>query len=86
MGNVIFLMISAHELTSNDEYLDAANRFALKSMELFLGDGSPLPRTSHVHDHYEAVTNGDTLMMAFLRLWLAKNRLERQVPLIFTDR
>lgn len=57
---------------------------------LLLGDrvlsGSPVPRASQVHDHYEAVTNGDTLMMALLRLWLVENRPESKVGLIYCDR
>lgn len=63
VGNVILLMLNAHEITSNDGYLQAAHHFARKGVELFLADGCPLPKTSHAHDHYEAVTNGDTLMM-----------------------
>lgn len=39
-----------------------------------------------MHNHYEAVTNGDTLMMALLKLWLMQNRPESKVTLIFTDR
>jgi hypothetical protein len=86
MGNVILLMLNAHELTSEDRYLQAADRFAREGVELFLADGCLLPKASHVHDHYEAVTNGDTLMMALLKLWLVQNRPESKVTLIFTDR
>lgn len=86
MGNVILLMLNAYEFTSADRYLHAADRFACKGVELFLADGCPLPKASHVHDHYEAVTNGDILMMALLKLWLVQNRPESKVALIFTDR
>lgn len=86
MGNVILLMLNAHELTSETEYLHAADRFARRAIEFFLDDGCPLPKASHVHDHYEAVTNGDTLMMALLKLWMVKNRPESKIALIFTDR
>jgi hypothetical protein len=86
MGNVILLMLNAHELTSEDGYLQAADHFARKGVELFLAGDCPLPKASHVHDHYEAVTNGDTLMMAFLKLWLVKNRPTSKISLIFTDR
>jgi len=86
MGNVILLMLNAHELTGEQKYLEAADRFAQKGLELFLGDGCPLPRASHVHDHYEAVTNGDTLMMALLRLWQVQNEPKRKLALVFTDR
>ena len=86
MGNVILLMVNAHELTGEHKYLEAADRFAQKGVELFLGDGCPLPRASHVHAHYEAVTNGDTLMMALLRLWQVQNEPDRKLALVFTDR
>jgi hypothetical protein len=86
MGGVILLMLGAHELTGDAGYLDAADRFAEKGVELFLGDACPLPRASHVHDHYEAVTNGDTLMMALLRLWQVQDKPTRKLKLVFTDR
>jgi len=63
MGNVILLMLDAHELTGRPDYLDAADRFAQRGVDLFLTNDSPLPKASHLHDHYEAVTNADTLMM-----------------------
>jgi hypothetical protein len=86
VGNVILLMLNAHELTTEDEYLQEAEGLARRGIELFLNDGCPLPKASHMHDHYEAVTNGDTLMMAFLRLWLGQNRPGSDVALVFTDR
>ena len=79
-------MLNAHELTSEGKYLRAADRFARRGAELFLSDNCPLPKASHAHDHYEAVTNGDTLMMAFLRLWMVQNGLGSKVTLTFTDR
>jgi hypothetical protein len=86
LGNVILLMLNAHELTSEDKYLQTAGRFARRGVELFLDDDCPLPKASHAHDHYEAVTNGDTLMMALLRLWLVQNGFGSKVTLVFTDR
>ena len=86
MGNVILLMLNAHELTNEAKYSKAAERFARKGIELYLGDGCPLPAASHVHDHYEAVTNGDTLMMALLRLWQVQNGPGADLELVFTDR
>ena len=86
MGGVILLMLAAHELTGDDEYLVAADRFARQGVELFLGDGCSLPKASHVHDHYEAVTNGDTLMMALLHLWQVENEPAPKLDLVFTDR
>lgn len=86
LGNVVLLMLNAYELTSENKYLQAADRFARQSVELFLTDSCPLPKASHVHNHYEAVTNGDTLMMSLLRLWQVKNRPKSKGALIFTDR
>jgi hypothetical protein len=86
MGGVILLMLGARELTGDGAYLDAADGFAQKGVELFLGDGLALPKASHVHDHYEAVTNGDTLMLALLRLWQVQNKPMLKCELVFTDR
>lgn len=63
----------------------ADEKAALRFGDRFLIDGA-LPKASHVHDHYEAVTNGDTLMMALLRLWLVENRPESEVGLVYCDR
>jgi hypothetical protein len=68
MGQVIKLMLNAHELTSDKRFLNRADHFARWSIKTFVDD-SPLPRASHRHDHYEAVTGGDALMMAILELW-----------------
>lgn len=86
MGNVILLMLGAHELTGQPDYLNTADRFAQRGVDLFLTDGSPLPKASHLHDHYEAVTNADTLMMALLRLWQVRYKPNLNLNLVFTDR
>jgi hypothetical protein len=86
MGNVIFLMLNGHELTGDAQYLAAADRFAETGIALFLDDACPLPKASHVHDHYEAATNGDTLMMALLRLWQVRTAPAQKLTLVFTDR
>ncbi|HDP33481.1 MAG TPA: hypothetical protein ENN29_00030 [Candidatus Hydrogenedentes bacterium] len=85
VGEAVWLMLNAYELTGEEKYLDAAERFAQESADLFLSD-NPLPKASHAHNHYEAVTNGDTLMMALLRLWAIKNNIETKTPLTYTDR
>jgi len=86
VGCVVFLMLDAYELTGDARYLAAADRLARKGMELFLGDGCPLPKASHRHDHYEAVTNGDTLILGLFRLWLVQNGQPSKVRLVYTDR
>jgi hypothetical protein len=85
LGCAIWLMLDAYELMEEDEYLRAAERFAQNAVDLFVDD-NPLPRASHVHEHYEAVTNGDTLMMALLRLWLVNQQPQANINLVYTDR
>jgi len=85
-GGVIWLMLNVYELTGDRQYLDRADYFGRQAVKLFLSDGSPLPKTNTKYDHYEAVTGGDTLMMALLRLWIAQNRPAADVCLIYTGR
>ncbi len=85
LGDAVWLMLNAHELTGDQRYLQAANRFASEGIKLFLQDRA-LPKASHAHDHYEAVTNGDTLMMALLRLWMIEHRPDALTALTYTDR
>lgn len=85
IGDVIWLMLNAHELTGDDTYLQAADKFARKAVATFL-DLGPLPRASQQHPHYEAVTNGDTLMMALLKLSLVQDPPDSNVNLTYTNR
>jgi pectate lyase-like protein len=85
IGDAIWLMLNGHELTSDDIYLQAADTFAQKAVATYL-DLGPLPRASQQHTHYEAVTNGDTLMMALLKLSLVQNPPESSVDLTYTNR
>lgn len=86
LGSVILLMLEAQELTGEEQYLQAAEHFAAQGVRLFLAEGGPLPKASHVHDHYEAVTNGDTLMLALLQLWQTRQRPEVEPRLVYCDR
>lgn len=86
LGSVILLMLNARELTNDEQYLQAAERFAEQAMRLFLAEDNPLPKASHVHDHYEAVTNGDTLMLALLQLWQTGHRPDVKLRLVDCDR
>ena len=81
----IELMLNAHELTGDRAYLQRAEHFARWSIQTYLGDSS-LPRASHRHDHYEAVTGGDALMMALLDLWTVKQGRQDEVDLVWVDR
>ena len=86
VGCVIQLLLYAHELTGEQAYLARAEALAAEAVQIFTGDGCPLPKASHVHDHYEAVTGADTLMMALLALWARQQTPPRDLGLIFTDR
>ena len=86
LGDVIYLMLGAYEITGEKKYLDRADYFAQRAVGIFLNDGVPLPRASSKHAHYEAITRGDTLMMALLDLWATKSLPEKKLQLIYNDR
>ncbi|MHC4636501.1 MAG: hypothetical protein ACYTBV_03220 [Planctomycetota bacterium] len=86
VGNVIFLMVAAHELSGDAKYLNRADYFAGKAIEIFFDNDSPLPKASSIHQHYETVTRCDTLMMSFLKLWEAHNQPGKKLSLIFNER
>ena len=70
LGDAIFLMAGAYELTGDQQFLNRADHFGNMALEMFFDNDSPLPRATSVHDHYEAnINRPDTLMMALLRLW-----------------
>jgi len=85
LGDVIFLMLAGREITGEQRYLDRADHFANKAIGLFLSD-STLPAASSKHNHYEAITRGDTLMMALLKLWAVKSCPAVELNLIYNDR
>ena len=86
LGNVIFLMVVSHELSGDAKYLNRADHFAEKAIEIFFDADSPLPRASSIHQHYETVTRCDTLMMSLLKLWEAHNQPDKKLSLVYTDR
>lgn len=86
VGSVIQLLLYAHELTGEQAYLARAEALGAEAVQMFTGDGCPLPKASHAHDHYEAVTGGDTLMMSLLALWARQQSPPRDLGLVFTDR
>ena len=85
VGQAIALQVAAYRLTGRPEYLARADHFGRLAVERFFGP-STLPAASSRSGHYEALTRGDTLVMALLDLWLAANRPGVELPLIFTDR
>ena len=68
------------------EELDRAEQLATKSIATFFPDDSPLPKASSLHDHYEAITRADTLVMALLNLWAAKTKPDMHLGLTWSER
>jgi len=86
MADAIFHMLACYKLTGRDYYIDRADYFARKAVEIFLDDTSPLPRASSEHDHYETITGGDDLMMALLDLWAIENMPKKDLHLVYDHR
>lgn len=86
LGHVIYLMLGAYELTGEKRYLERADHFAQRAIKLFFDDTSPLPKATSKHEHYEAVTGGDTLMMAMLKLWATRSKPDMKLRLAYCDR
>lgn len=72
VADAIALMLSAYRTTGDRNYLDRADHFGRMGVRFFFDGESGLPRASSKHDHYEAITRGDTLALELLDLWLAK--------------
>ena len=85
-GATLWLLLDAHELDAAAGYLARADHFARQAVELIFGDGCPLPKANTKYAHYEAVTGGDTLAMALLRLWVAQHRPGLDVSFQFSGR
>jgi hypothetical protein len=85
MGHAIGLLVETYRLESEDRYLERARYFAQEAVKLFCDDG-PLPRASSTHEHYEAITRADTLMMWLLNLWIVENQSMRNIWLVHNDR
>ena len=85
-GDAIWLLVEAHRMTGRKEYLPRAEQLAAKAVDVYFPDGCPLPKASPTHNHYEAITRGDTLAAALLNLWAAKNRPDLELNLQWVDR
>ncbi len=68
LAEAIQLMLRAHEITGDAVYLKRADYFGRRASALFLTGGSPLPKVTSAHDHYETITGGDDLMLAMFDL------------------
>ncbi len=86
MGDVIFHLMAAYAITGDSKYLKRAELFAKIAIDCFLTEDSALPKASSRHDHYEAITRADTMMMALLKLWQTQNMPDLNINLIYTDR
>ena len=79
-------MIVAYELSGQKYYLDRAEYFAEKAVEIFIDDTSPLPKASTVDNQYETITGGDDLMLALLELSLAKKKPGKKLRSTYNHR
>jgi hypothetical protein len=86
IGDAIIHLLAAHEISGERKYLQRAAHFAKIGEEYFITGGSPLPRASSQHEHYEAITQGNTLMMGLLKLWIARHKPEADVALTWCSR
>ena len=85
LGLVLILLLALHRLTGDARYLARGQAFGKTSVAIFF-DGSPLPRASSKHDHYEAITRADTLAMALLDLWAAEHKPNVDLGFIYPER
>jgi hypothetical protein len=79
------VMLGAFRLTGDERYVARAECFGQTAVDVFF-QASPLPRASSRHEHYEAITRGDTLAMVLLDLWAARNKPGLDLELIWADR
>ena len=87
LADTVFLMLAVHEMTGERRFLDRADHFGTLAVQMFFDEGSPLPRATSQHDHYEAnINRPDTLVMALLKLWEALEEPETVLPLVWNDR
>jgi hypothetical protein len=88
IGNVMHLLNAAHRVSRDERYLVRAEWFAAWAVRYFWPDGRPLPRASVREDVYSAASRSDTLVLALLETWLARQPPERSrgVALVPTDR
>jgi hypothetical protein len=85
MGDAVILLTEVYRETGQRRYLDRAEQLASQSVTTFFPDGSPLPKASSLHDHYEAITRADTLAVALLNLWAAKTEPNLALGLTWSD-
>jgi hypothetical protein len=85
LGESIAILLGAYSDTGERKYLDRADWLGSRAIGIFF-DGSPLPRASSRHNHYEAITLGDTLAMQLLDLWRVRNKNRYNGLLVWTDR
>lgn len=87
LGDAIFLMLGAYELTGEQIFLERADHFGSLALEFFFDEVSPLPRATTLHHHYEAnINRPETLVMALFNLWAYMSGREGELNLLWADR
>jgi len=84
-GHVISAEVAAYRLTSRNDYLEQAVRFAQMAVDRFFQDCA-LPRASFKTDHYETITGADSLALALLEVHAAVHGLTTVIPTNTVDR
>jgi hypothetical protein len=78
LANPITLMLRAYRMTGEERFLKQASTFGKKAVTLFMSETSPLPKASTQYEHYEPITRGDNLMLAFLNLHVALEEADHE--------
>ena len=77
LADAVTLMLRAYRLTGEMRFLERAATFGNMAGSMFMTETSPLPKATSKNDHYEAITGGDDLMLAFMNLHVALKKAGR---------
>ena len=85
-AHVVSTEVAAYRFTKKSIYLEQAQKIARLAVDIFWGDGNPLPRASKQTGHYEAITGGDSLALALLQVHATTGGLTNHIPSNTIDR
>jgi hypothetical protein len=85
VADAVDLLVEVYGITKEEAFLKRAEALSAMAVAVFF-EGSPLPKASSLHDHYEAITRGDSLAMVLLKTWLARHPQGDAVQLVWNDR
>jgi hypothetical protein len=86
MGEVISLLLAAHELSGEKRYLEQADRVGALAVRTYF-EGTAIPRVTEPGlPYYESIAGPDTLALALLKLWQVRDGRKKDLSLVWTDR